>query len=152
MSYKYSTLQTTVLTILRLVIGYHFLYEGVDKLLDPTWTAGSFLFQANWLFQDIFHFIAETPAVLKIIDVMNIYGLILIGIGLILGLWSKTAAYFGALLLLFYYIAIPPFMNYQLFIDKNIVELLALLIIALFNTSEIIGIDRIVKMKRNKNG
>lgn len=152
MSNKYSTVQTTTLTILRLFVGYHFLYEGVDKLLDPKWTAGSFLFQANWLFQDIFHFIAETPSVLKVIDAMNIYGLILIGLGLILGLCSKTAAYFGALLLLFYYIAIPPFMNYQLFIDKNIIELLALLIIALFNTSEIIGLDRIVKMKRNKNG
>lgn len=109
------------------------------------------LIQANWLFQDLFHTKANTPSVLAIIDIINIYGQILIGLSLILGLYSKIGAYSGTLLLLLYYIVLPPFVINQLFIDKNMIELLAFLIIALFNTSDIIGIDRILKMKRGKN-
>lgn len=151
MSVQYSKIQITVLTVLRLILGYHFLYEGIDKVFNPDWTSGGFLIQANWLFQDLFHTIANTPSVLAVIDVFNIYGQILIGLSLILGLYSKIGAYSGALLLLLYYIALPPFMINQIFIDKNMIELFAFLIIALFNTSDIIGIDRILKMKRGTN-
>lgn len=146
----YTNTQTLVLTLLRLVLGYHFLYEGLNKVLDPIWTSGGFLIQANWIFIDLFQSIANSSITLQIVDILNIYGQIFIGLGLIIGLFSRIAAYFGAILLLLYYIALPPFMNGQFFIDKNLIELFAFLIVAIFNTSHIIGLDRFIDLKFGK--
>ena len=151
---KYSKIQTIVLIALRLLIGYHFLFEGVDKLITPSpgWTSAGFLLQSNWIFADIFHALVESSSVLSVIDFMNIWGQILIGLGLILGFYTKWAAYAGALLLFFYYIAIPPFVNSYTFIDKNLFELFAFLVIAVFPTSQIIGIDLLInKLKKQKS-
>ena len=151
---KYSKIQTIVLIALRLLIGYHFLFEGMDKLITPSpgWTSAGFLLQSNWIFADIFHALVESSSVLSVIDFMNIWGQILIGLGLILGFYTKWAAYAGALLLFFYYIAIPPFVNSYTFIDKNLLELFAFLVIAVFPTSQIIGIDLLInKLKKRKS-
>ena len=149
---KYSKIQTIVLVLLRLVVGYHFLFEGMDKLFDPNWTSTGFLLQSNWLFADIFHSLVESSIILSVVDFMNIWGQILIGIGLLLGLFSTWAAYAGALLIFFYYIAIPPFINSYTFIDKNLLELFAFLVLAIFPTSQIIGIDLLInKLKKRKS-
>lgn len=146
---KYSKIQTIILVLLRLVVGYHFLFEGMDKLFNPDWTSVGFLLQSNWLFADIFHSLVESSIILAVVDFMNIWGQILIGIGLILGLFSTWAAYAGALLIFFYYIAIPPFINSYTFIDKNLLELFAFLVLAVFPTSQIIGIDLLInKLKK----
>ncbi len=148
---NYSNKQTTVLVLLRLIVGYHFLFEGIDKLFSTSWTSATFLLQTNWLFSDFFHYLANSKMLLSIVDVLNIWGQILIGISLIIGLFSTTAALFGALMILFYYIAIPPFIESHLFINKNLLELFALIIIALFPTSKIIGIDLLLKKYRSEN-
>ena len=151
-SIKYSKIQLTVLVTIRLVIGYHFLFEGMDKLFTPGWTSAMFLSQSNWIFADFFRALAESSIALTIVDFMNIWGQILIGLGLILGLFSKGAAYAGALLLFFYYIAIPPFMNGYTFIDKNLFELFAFLVVAIFPTSQIIGLDLLInKWKKRQS-
>ena len=35
--------QEALLVLLRVAIGWHFLYEGVVKILNPGWTAAGFL-------------------------------------------------------------------------------------------------------------
>ncbi len=148
---KYSKTQTIVLVLLRLVIGYHFLEAGFDKLFDPNWTSAAFLLQSNWIFADLFQLMADNQTVLAIVDFLNIGGQILIGLSLIIGLFSTWAAFFGALLIFFYYIAIPPFVDGYTFIDKNLFELFAFLIIALFPTSKIVGIDLLIyKLKKRQ--
>lgn len=146
---KYLKIQTVVLVILRWVIGYHFLFEGMDKLLNPNWTSAGFLLQSNWLFSGVFHFIADIPLVLSTVDFMNIWGQILIGVGLILGAYSTRAAYAGALMIFFYYVAVPPFVDGATFIDKNLFELFAFMILAIFPTSQIIGLDLLINKKKN---
>ena len=148
---KYTKVQTVVLVLLRLVIGYHFLEAGFDKLFNPNWTSAAFLLQSNWIFAGFFHFLADNQTILAIVDFLNIWGQILIGLSLIIGLFSTWAAFFGALLILFYYIAIPPFIEGYSFIDKNLFELFAFLIIVLFPTSKIIGIDLLIyKLKKRQ--
>jgi len=147
---KYSKIQISILVALRLVVGYHFLFEGMDKLFNPNWTSAGFLLQSNWLFADIFHSLVDSSIILGMVDFANIWGQILIGLGLILGLFSRWAAYAGALLLFFYYIAIPPFVNSYTFIDKNLLELFAFLVLAVFPTSQIIGIDLLINKFTNR--
>ncbi|MCB0730313.1 MAG: DoxX family membrane protein [Ignavibacteriae bacterium] len=150
---KYKNIQTTVLIILRLILGYHFLFEGIDKLFSVNWSSAGFLLQTNWLLSDFFHTLANDPTLLRLVDALNIWGQILIGLGLIIGLFSTIAAWSGAFLLFIYYFAIPPFIESFLFIDKNLIELFAFIIIAIFPTSHILGVDRIVKKIRSaKNG
>jgi len=149
--YKYTKTQTIVLVLLRLVIGYHFLEAGFDKLFNPNWTSAAFLLQSNWIFADLFQLMADNQTVLAIVDFLNIGGQILIGLSLIIGLFSTWAAFFGAVLIFFYYIAIPPFVDGYTFIDKNLFELFAFFIIAFFPTSKIIGIDLLIyKLKKRQ--
>lgn len=150
MNNNYNKIQTIVLVLLRLMIGYHFIETGFDKLFNPYWTSAAFLLQSNWIFADFFHFLADNQTILVIVDFLNIWGQILIGFSLIIGLFSVWAAFFGALLILFYYIAIPPFVTDNSFIDKNLLELFAFLVIALFPTSKTIGVDLFVYKKFNE--
>jgi uncharacterized membrane protein YphA (DoxX/SURF4 family) len=96
-------------TIVRMAIGWHFLYEGIAKLLIPKWTSFSYLSNSTGPLSGLYHWMASIPAVLKSIDILNISGLILIGTALFLGLFSRIAAICGALLLTLYYFAYPPF-------------------------------------------
>jgi len=150
MDLKYSREQTIVLVLLRLIVGYHFLFEGIDKLFSPGWTSAHFLLQTDWLLSGFYHYLADSEILLSIVDVLNIWGQILIGISLITGLFSYVAALSGALMLLIYYMAIPPFIESHIFIDKNLLELFALIIIALFPTSRDVGIDFLLKKFRSE--
>lgn len=147
----YSKTTTIILVLLRLVVGYHFLYEGVNKLFIPNWSAAPFLLQSNWLFAEFFHFIANNETLLAIINIINIWGQIFVGISLLIGLFSSVAALFGAILILSYYIAVPPFANGIIFVDRNLLEFFAFIIIVVFPTSNRIGLDFLIEKYRKAN-
>ena len=125
--------KTMVVTILRMLIGWHFLYEGLWKLIQPGgWSAAGYLRMSNWIGASMFHHIAETPSLLRMCDLMNMWGLTLIGLGLFFGVLVRPAAVFGFFLLAFYYVAQPPFLvasaeGHYLWIDRNAVEAAAML-------------------------
>lgn len=147
----------TGLVILRVLIGWHFLYEGLAKLINPYWSSAGYLSEAQWIFAGLFKIILSSPAVLSVVDFLNIWGLILIGLGLITGLLARPAAVAGMVLLALYYLANPPFIGYTysapsegnyLFVNKNLVELAALWVLAVFPTGRVIGLDRLVSVCR----
>lgn len=143
-----------LLTILRILIGWHFLYEGITKLLIPGWTSKYYLLGSKWIFADLFHAIASSPAILKFVDFLNVWGLILIGISLFVGLFVRWSSIAGALLLLLYYVAYPPLLgftfgsimegNYQ-WVDKNLIELAMLIVFASLPAGYFFGLDRWIK-------
>ncbi len=127
-----------VLGLLRIGVGWHFAYEGLSKLLADNWSSARYLESANWIGADVFHWMADTPGVLKVVDVLNIWGLILIGGALMLGCLTRVAAAMGIAMLALYYTAHPSLFadspgvtegNY-LIVNKNLVELLALCVVA----------------------
>jgi thiosulfate dehydrogenase [quinone] large subunit len=87
-----SWLELLVLKLMRIGIGWHFAYEGLTKLLDPTWTARGYLENANWIGAEAFHWMAANPTILSIVDGLNAWGLFAIGVGLILGCFTRLAA------------------------------------------------------------
>ena len=97
------------ISILRMAVGWHFLYEGISKLVISNWSSYSYLANSTGPLSGLYHSIASSPGLLKVIDLLNIYGLILIGIGLFIGIFTRLAAISGALLLTMYYFAYPPF-------------------------------------------
>ena len=46
-SSRYSNLQATSLVVLRILIGWHFLYEGLVKVTNPDWTAAGYLLDSG---------------------------------------------------------------------------------------------------------
>jgi uncharacterized membrane protein YphA (DoxX/SURF4 family) len=144
-----SNAQLWILLLLRTVIGWHFLYEGIAKLYTPGWSAASYLEVSRWIFSDFFQWIAATPMVLMVVDFLNIWGLILIGLGLMFGVFTRYASMAGMVLLALYYSSNPPFVgldfgiptegNY-LIVNKNLVEIFALAVLAWFPQADYLGI------------
>lgn len=96
-------------TLLRVAIGWHLLYEGVSKLVVENWTALDFLVNTTGFFSGFYHWLAASPGLMQFVDLLNIYGLMAIGLALFLGVWVRSAAIAGVLLLTLYYFAYPPF-------------------------------------------
>ena len=148
------------LVVLRVLIGWHFLYEGIAKLLNPYWSSAAFLLDAKWIFSGLAKWIVSNPSILSLADNLNMWGLTLIGACLILGLFGKHVSMLGMLLVLVYYLFTPSFwwLEYArpgegsyLVVYKNLIEACALFVVYLFPTSELIGLDRLV-FKNNSTG
>jgi uncharacterized membrane protein YphA (DoxX/SURF4 family) len=141
------------LTILRMAIGWHFLYEGISKLFTPGWTAADYLALSNWIFAGFFQWIASNPTLLGITDFLVTWGLVLIGLALFIGLFDRLAAIAGMVLIALFWLANPPLTgldfglpregNY-LVIDKNLVECCALLVLVLFPTGKHLGLAHLL--------
>jgi len=141
-------------------IGWHFLYEGIVKILNTSWTAYPYLKDSQGIFADLFYTIADNPTLLEISNYINVYGLTLIGLGLILGCFSRIASIAGVAFLVMYYLSHPPFIGAEfmmptegsyLWIDKNVIEIGALMVLIYFPTSHIIGLDRYICKTNNRN-
>jgi thiosulfate dehydrogenase [quinone] large subunit len=150
---KYSNWQFTALLLLRVLIGWHFLYEGLVKVINPDWSSIGYLLDSKWILSGFFQSLASNPGVLNVVDFCNVWGLILVGLGLILGAFTRLSAIGGMVLLAFYYLSHPPFLNLEyvlpsegsyLIVNKTLIELIALWVLFLFPTGRRIGIDRII--------
>jgi thiosulfate dehydrogenase [quinone] large subunit len=141
------------IVLLRVLIGWHFLYEGIAKLSLPSWSATGFLSQSRGPFATFFHGLAADPAMLEKVNLMTMWGLVAIGLGLIVGCLTRTAAVSGILIILLIYLCNPPFVGYYysipaegsyLVVNKNLVEAAGLLVVAMTNTGVVAGIDRFI--------
>ncbi len=154
----YSNKQLTLLVVLRILIGWHFLYEGLSKLVNADWSSVAFLLDSKGFLSSFFYSLASNPDILRIVDFLNIWGLILIGLGLILGLFSRISIIAGIVLLGMYYLSHPPFVGYTfsvpsegayLWINKNLIEMAALAVLLVFPTWKQIGVDRFIFKRKN---
>lgn len=157
MTTKQLNYRRLLITILRMAIGWHFLYEGLSKIMAGNWSASGYLLNSTSFMSGFYHAIASSPALLKISDLMNMYGLLFIGLALFIGILIRYAALGGALLLTLYYFAYPPFganlfgvSDGHLFIvDKLFIEAAALIFLA-FVSEKGYGIDNLRDYLREK--
>ncbi len=154
---KQVNLMPLFLTILRILVGWHFLYEGISKLGIPGWSSSAYLMQSKWLLAGFFHWIIAHPSALAITDFLNIWGLILIGLGLFVGMFTRVASISGIFLLLMYYIANPPFMgsgtpaetNYYI-VNLNLIEACILVVFATVKKDNLWSLDRLLNQLMQK--
>jgi thiosulfate dehydrogenase (quinone) large subunit len=146
-----TTPQKTSLVVLRVLIGWHFLYEGIIKLYNPSWTAKGYLLSAE-LFKPVFQWIAS-ESMISIIDTLNIVGLLIVGVSLLGGLRVKWGCIVGMGLLAMYYLAHPPFSSVPQgpvegsywIVNKNLIEIAALFAVYIFPTSSAFSVERFFK-------
>ena len=76
-----------------------------------------------------------------------------------LGFLTRTAAFFGAVMLALYYLATPPWPGFvysipsegaYMIINKTFIELCALVVTLFFSTGHLVGLDRLVRLARNR--
>ena len=143
--------------MLRMAVGWHLLYEGLAKLLAREWSAYGYLSNTTGFLSGFYRALAADDTVLRVVNLLNIYGLILIGLALFVGLYVRYAATAGALLLGLYYFAYPPFGRSlfspsagQLYIvDTNFVEALVMLFFV-FSRERGYGIDALRRLRSAK--
>ena len=150
--------QSFGLILLRTLIGWHFLYEGYYKLVLPGWTragqplahwsAAGYIKGATGPLANMLQPLASSGAI-GWIDILIPVGLLLVGLSLMLGFFTRLGA-LGALcfLTVFYLTAIPfdgvPRPNQEgtyLIVSKNLIEWAAVFVLFTFNTGRIAGID-----------
>jgi len=141
------------ITVLRVVVGWHFLYEGVAKLTSPSWSAAGYLKQARGPFANLFKWLASQPNLLASADLVTMWGLTLAGVFLILGLFTRLASFAGIGFILLFYLCNPPLVGYfysiptegsYLIVNKNLVELCALVVILVTGSGRFAGLDRLL--------
>jgi uncharacterized membrane protein YphA (DoxX/SURF4 family) len=152
--FDFSSMYIYLLTITRIAIGWHFLYEGLTKILVGNWSSAAYLAGSKWIFAPVFHLMSQSTGIVAVVDFLNIWGLIFVGVGLMLGLLTRWASAGGALMLFFYFIAYPPVPgnmmgvpvegNY-LWVNKTLIEFFVLTAFIFFSSDYHFGIDRLYK-------
>jgi uncharacterized membrane protein YphA (DoxX/SURF4 family) len=126
-------------TLLNIAVGWHLLYEGMVKILDPGWTSAPYLINATGPLAEWFRSLAASPLLLATIDALNMFGLAIIGFCIMTGLFTRAAAAFGAVLIGLYYLAAPPVIptgvgyaseGHYFLVNKNLIEVIVLILIA----------------------
>ena len=160
-------LQQITLILLRTLIGWHFAWEGLVKLWWPSWSRGGwplphwsaagFLHNATGPLADFFRTLGDSSW-MPVLDVLIAVALLLTGLSLMLGLFTQTGLTAAFVLLVLFYIAYIPTLgvigpgaegNY-LFVNKNLVEAAAVLVLLVFSTGRIAGLDLLLADRRRR--
>jgi thiosulfate dehydrogenase [quinone] large subunit len=162
-----TAIQQITLILLRTLIGWHFAWEGFIKLWWPSWSRGGwplgrwsaagYLEGATGPFAEFFRGLAGSSW-MPVFDVLIAIALLLTGLSLMLGLFTQTGLLSALVLLaLFYVLYIPTYGvivpgaegNY-LFVNKNLVEAAAVMVLLVFRTGRIAGLDLLLADRRRR--
>ncbi|MEK7585137.1 MAG: DoxX family membrane protein [Patescibacteria group bacterium] len=141
--------QKVSLLALRLALGLLFFYAGVTKVMDPSWTAAGFLAGAK-SFPGLFAFFAS-PSLIGITNFLNAWGLTILGLSLVLGLFVRVSAPLGMVLMALYYLAQLDFPYpdaHSYLVDEHIIYILALFVLLKFKAENCWGLKEMLKKNR----
>lgn len=124
--------------LLRLALGWVFFYAGWEKLtMQGGFSAKGFLFNLHGIFSAFYLPLAGN----HIIDLLVVWGEILIGICLISGLLVRFASFWGiVMMLLFYFAQYPP--KNAFLVDNHIIYVLVLVYFMASNAGCFWGMDK----------
>lgn len=147
------------LVALRTLVGWHFAYEGYYKLMTPGWSRGGgvlppfsaagYLRSATGPLAGAFHTMAAHPSIVHATDLVVPAGLLLVGLSLMLGLFTQLGCAGAMAFLVLFYLSQPPLSGMPqsgaegayLVVNKNLIELAAIVVVAAFRTGTIAGLD-----------
>lgn len=156
------------LIALRTLVGWHFAYEGYYKLMQPGWSRGGgliapfsaagYLKSATGPLAGVFHAMAAHPSIVHATDLAVPIGLLLVGLSLMLGLFTQIGCAGAMAFLALFYLSQPPLSGMPqpgaegayLFVNKNLIELAAVTTVMAFRTGEIAGLDRLLLQRRHR--
>ena len=129
------------IVLLRLGMGWVFTYAGWSKVVTfftdaPNWTAAGYLKHIEGPFGEAF-----SPLIGNIwVDYLNAYGLLLIGIAMLLGILVRWSAWWGAILMFLYWLTdYPP--AHSFIIDDHLIYLVVFIVLATVDAGRTLGVD-----------
>ena len=129
-------------------MGWVLFYAGVSKLFaEEAWSAAGYLSHLEGPFASWFSWMAGSGAV----DWLNMLGLTLVGLALILGLFTRFAAFWGFVLMLFYYLSGYPF-EHSFIIDDHFVYMIVFLLFMTGGAGSVFGLDKMLVAKWEGKG
>ena len=131
--------------LLRICMGWLMFYAGITKILDPQWSAAGYLGSAK-TFPGFYQWFLR-PDILPVTNFINEWGLTLLGVSLILGLFVRLTSIGGFILMLLYYFPVlqfPYILPHSFIIDDHIIYALALLFFAATRAGRVWGLDQFV--------
>lgn len=134
--------QRTYTFLLRIALGIFFFNAGITKVLNPAWSAAGYLKGAKTL-PEFYQFLT-TSDILPVINFVNEWGLTLLGVSLLLGIFVRLSSLLGALLMLLYYIPILNFPNVgtnSFLVDQHIIYIFSLLLLGSLKAGRYLGLD-----------
>lgn len=152
------------LVILRVVLGFGFLYAGLEKWLnfageEKPWSAAGFLSygtagstpnmvgladpMSHNPTQSFWVELAGNPSVIGIVDSLVVFGEIAIGAALILGVATRLAGTLGAVMMLLFWIAAWDF-QYGI-VNQQFVYLVLSAIVAYAAAGKVFGLDGVLE-------
>jgi thiosulfate dehydrogenase [quinone] large subunit len=150
--------QQLALVVLRMAVGWHLLYDAWNRLWDAGATSAGFLAASRGPLGPLFRELAAHGRVLNVLERFAAASLAAAGLGLLLGFATRTSARVAAAFLVLFYLVNPPFPGVDflpgegayLLVNKTLVEVLALGVLALFPTGQWIGLDRFLDRYRQR--
>lgn len=132
-------------TSLRMLLGWLMFFAGIEKVLNPDWTAQGFLLSAK-TFPDFYAWFA-LPMNAWWVDPMNAWGITLVGVGLLLGVAVRPAAWAGALLMVLYYFPqnVFPTVPHGYVVEEHVIYAAALIFIAVFAPAQHFGLGKMCR-------
>lgn len=133
--------QKTILA-LRIALGGLFFYDGLSKILTKTWTAAPELLEAATL-PHFFAWFAD-PSRINIVNFLNEWGLLIIGVALLIGFRVRLASIFGMILMVLYYLlnlVFPIASGTGFLIDRHIIYFFVFLLLFIADAGHFWGLD-----------
>jgi thiosulfate dehydrogenase [quinone] large subunit len=130
--------------MLRLTMAWIFAYAGFDKLIGGFSASGFLLHGTSGPLTFWFHSLGASQTALNVINPLVVYGEILIGMALLLGIFTRAALFFGSIQLMLYYLAQWPPANNP-FMGYHLVYILILGLLGALGAGRILGLDPILE-------
>jgi len=144
---KLHTLSVWFILALRLMIGLAFLQSGVDKVLSGEFSASGYLVNAppanGSPVADLFVQMGQTTWFVDFVNVAVPWGEVLIGLGVVVGALTRLAAFWGAFMMLLFYLG-----NWDIshgYINGDFAYMLVFLSVAAFGAGRILGLDQYIE-------
>jgi thiosulfate dehydrogenase [quinone] large subunit len=130
--------------MLRLTMGWIFVWAGFDKLIRGFSASGFLLHGTQGPLTFWFHSLGASQTALNVVNPLVIWGEILIGVTLIFGIFTRAGLFFGAIQLMLYYLAQWPPANNP-FMGYHLVYILILGLLGALGAGRILGLDPILE-------
>ncbi len=136
---------TVAATVLRLMLGWYMLVDGVQILMTPGWSAADFLKGAQTF--PAFYAWFATAGNSWWVDPLNSWGITLVGVALIVGVGIRPAAWAGAALMILYYFPhyAFPTVPHGYIVEEHIIEAAAFVLVAVLPAAQTVGFGRLVR-------
>ena len=136
---------TVSAVLLRLLLGWYMLFDGLEAVLNPGWSAQGFLLSAK-TFPGFYAWFAS-PMNLWWVNPLNSWGITLVGVALIAGVCVRPAALAAAAMHILYYFPhyVFPQVPHGFIVEDHIIYAVVFVFIAFYAPAQRFSLGAILR-------